>query len=236
MRQSILLFGVLALTATPGRTAADPFAEDLLDSLILVAEGTPDTLALVDMVDGTLGDDFIEANFQEMRLIQVVLSDESPEDGEGGAAFFPAGSNFAVTYEDGTEDGDFPVAIEGGFFRPGFIAADGLEQIHLLYDLDAPWFVTDDTALREDITRIEIQLMLGNHYRLKVYLATESGATAEPVRTARTPENILDLSNLAVIRIVLADSDGNATSVGENSWGRVKTPAGLLRDGTEATQ
>ena len=42
------------------------------------------------------------AQNKPIGFIQLVLRDDSPEDGEGGAAYFPAGSDIFITYQDGT--------------------------------------------------------------------------------------------------------------------------------------
>ena len=43
----------------------------------------------------------IDQKTEAVGTIEILLSDDSPEDGEGGAAFFPAGSDVTITYLDG---------------------------------------------------------------------------------------------------------------------------------------
>ena len=80
-----------------------------------------------------------------IRVLAVVLSDDSPEDGQGGAALFA--HDIIITAEDFdtkkrtkfrlrevvADPTKWPV-ITGGFPREGFLAADGEEQIVINYD------------------------------------------------------------------------------------------------------
>jgi hypothetical protein len=87
----------------------------------------------------------IDQKTEAVGTIEILLSDDSPEDGEGGAAFFPAGSDVTITYLDGTVDRGreigFAPTVEGGFPQEGFVSADGNEQIRLRYDFDSPDFI-----------------------------------------------------------------------------------------------
>ena len=78
---------------------------------------------------------------QTPSVITVRLTDDSPKDFEGGAAFFSSGSDIVMVTDSsqvtGSEIGFQPL-VEGGFMRQGFIAADGTEQIVLSYDLTDP--------------------------------------------------------------------------------------------------
>ena len=46
-----------------------------------------------------------------ISLVKLVLRDDSPEDGVGGAAFFPDASDVQITYRDGSEDRARPLAL-----------------------------------------------------------------------------------------------------------------------------
>ena len=65
--------------------------------------------------------------------IEIALRDDSPDDGVGGAAYFPAGSDIFITYRDGRVDSGreirFEPVVEGGAPRPGFIEANGNDEI-----------------------------------------------------------------------------------------------------------
>ena len=61
----------------------------------------------------------VDQKNEAVSWIELLLSDDSPGDGEGGAAFFPAGSDIIITYLDGSVDRGkeigFEPVIEGGF-------------------------------------------------------------------------------------------------------------------------
>ncbi|MYI61300.1 MAG: hypothetical protein F4105_06465, partial [Gemmatimonadetes bacterium] len=81
---------------------------------------------------------------QTVGQIEILLKDDSPEDGRGGAAFFPDASDVIITYRDGTveqgRDIRFGPVIEGGLERRGFLSSDCSEHISLLYDFDSASF------------------------------------------------------------------------------------------------
>ena len=129
-----------------------------------------------------------------VTAIAIVLSDDSPEDGEGGAALF--GHDVQITVKDfdtgeetvhtlaevvrqGTE---WP-AVVGGFDREGYLAADGAERIVLNYDFTDPAF----QLLREDGTRIdasniievEFEYLLANDYRIQMWSNRQTGSGGE---------------------------------------------------------
>ena len=143
---------------------------------------------------------------QTIGFIQIVLRDDSPDDGIAGAAFFPAGSDIILTYRDGTVErgGDigFAPVIEGGFDRPGFVAADGQEEIRLLYDFDGPEFAQNAHAVKDSIVQVEFELVLGNDYQV---WATSNRQTNERGETVlllidQAEGNVQDVTNLRTVR------------------------------------
>ena len=102
--------------------------------------------------------------------IAIALRDDSPEDGTGGAAFFPDASDVIITYRDGTvesgRDIRFGPVISGGLERQGFLTADGDGQISLLYDFDSASFVNRASADKSEIAAIEFRLVLANDYQI----------------------------------------------------------------------
>ena len=143
---------------------------------------------------------------QTIGFIQIVLRDDSPDDGIAGAAFFPAGSDVILTYRDGTVErgGDigFAPVIEGGFDRPGFVAADGQEEIRLLYDFDGPEFAQNAHAVKDSIVQVEFELVLGNDYQV---WATSNRQTNERGETVlllidQAEGNVQDVTNLRTVR------------------------------------
>ncbi len=135
---------------------------------------------------------------QTPSAITVRLTDDSPADGEGGAAFFPSGSNIIVVTDSseltGSEIGFQPL-VEGGFIRQGFIAADGTEHIVLSYDLTDPSYSGPDQSL---VIRIAFELQVANDYRIEV----KSDSHPEWIEVARAVGNIGNTSNMTVFRFV----------------------------------
>ena len=111
-----------------------------------------------------------EQQNQTVSQIVVVLRDDSPADGTGGAAFFPDASDVLITYRDGTvESGNsirFEPVISGGLKRQGFLTADGNGQISLLYDFDSPAYVNRAAADKSEIVAVEFRLVLANDYQI----------------------------------------------------------------------
>jgi len=149
---------------------------------------------------------------QPIGVIELVLRDDSPEDGEGGTAYFPAGSDVFITYQDGSQErgreiGFLPV-VEGGFVRPGFIAADGLEEMRLIYDFDSPAFLdnagetADTTFTKDSIVAVEFQLQVGNDYQIWVTSDQQTDDDDQPVLllVAQAEGNVKDLTNLRTVQ------------------------------------
>ena len=142
-----------------------------------------------------------------ISLVEVALRDDSPEDGVGGAAYFPADSDIIITYRDGSvqrgKDFQFKPIIEGGFEEEGFIAANGTEEIRLLYDFDSPSFV--DAAgefQKEDIVKVEFELVLANDYQVWMTSNRQTNKDERSVLLLVTQAkgNVKDVTNLRTVR------------------------------------
>ena len=139
-------------------------------------------------------------------FIQVVLRDDSPEDGEGGAAYFPAGSDVVITYRDGTVDSGkdirFEPVVEGGFVEQGFVAANGSEEIRLLYDFNSPSFVDQSSQPKEEIEKVEFRLSIGNDYQIWMTSDQQVNSDDQPVLllVAQAEGNVKDITNLETVR------------------------------------
>ena len=137
--------------------------------------------------------------------IEIVLRDDSPEDGIGGAAFFSAGSDIIITYVDGKVDRGknirFEPVIQGGFIREGFIAADGTEQISLRYDFDSAAFLNRANGTKEEIKKVEFELVLGNDYQVWVTSDRQlnSASTSVLLMVTQAEGNVQDNTNLRVV-------------------------------------
>ena len=164
---------------------------------------------------------------QTVAQIEILLRDDSPEDGRGGAAFFPDASDVIITYRDGRvekgRDIRFGPVIEGGLERRGFLSADGDVQISLLYDFNGASFVSRAVADKSEIVAVEFRLVLANDYQ--VWMSSdrqlglldpgagvrglgEEGFTRLDVAptevpffmlVSQAPGNVQDLSNLGVV-------------------------------------
>ncbi|MYK41418.1 MAG: hypothetical protein F4049_14530, partial [Gemmatimonadetes bacterium] len=88
----------------------------------------------------------------------------------GGEAFFPDASDVQITYRDGSEESGkaigFEPIIEGGFLQQGFVAANGPEEMRLVYDFDSPDFVDRARFAKDEIAKVEFLLTLGNDYQV----------------------------------------------------------------------
>ena len=153
-------------------------------------------LLLNNMFNGSL----VAAQSGVVSLIEVVLRDDSPADGRGGAAFFPAGSDIIITYRDGAQDRGkdirFEPVVAGGAPGQGFITADGDEEIRLIYDFNRPDFVSRAHADRSEIAGVEFRLVLANDYQV---LMTSDQQDLVPLLVERSEDNVQDMSNLRLV-------------------------------------
>ncbi len=147
----------------------------------------------------------VDQKNETVSWIEILLSDDSPEDGEGGAAFFPAGSDIILTYLDGTSERGkaigFEPIIEGGFPQEGFISADGTEQIRLRYDFNSADFLLAASQDKSKIRQVKFDLVLGNDYKVQTTSNRQTGRNNDPIFTliTRAPGNVKDNTNLRVI-------------------------------------
>ena len=193
------------------------------DTLVLISEGTPDTLALVRRSNGDKTGGLPETSFGDLQRIEVYLSDDSPVDGEGGGALFAfellfyhlAGNETRASagFEQTTQTG-FVSFIEGGFSRKGHLAADGFEEIYLLFDFGDESYTGPEPR---EIERMVIELTVANDFYFEIFL---NGILEV---NARASGNIKDLSNIAVVRIEIVEkARGHVTYIGPASWAQIK--------------
>ena len=152
---------------------------------------------------GTLTTD---QNRDPITTIEIILADDSPEDGEAGAALFS--ENITITARD-FETGErfqvegrnigFAPLIQGGFQRRGFLSANGDEQISLVYDFSSPTYVGPDPTT---IIAVEFELVVANDYRVLVQSDRQLGSGGEPhpLVIARADGNVRDTSNQQLLR------------------------------------
>jgi hypothetical protein len=183
----------------------------------------------LDMFDGN----FIAGNLtagqssKPVTVVAVVLSDDSPEDGVGGAALFghdlrirtrdfETGEETVHTLAEVVRAGAEWPAVFGGFAREGFLAADGVERITLNYDFTDPAYIGPDLT---SIIEVEFDYILANDYRIDMWSNRQTGLDGEedvplPPLTSevfeeqspvllpveRAEGNIKDISNVRVVR------------------------------------
>ncbi|NKB67597.1 MAG: hypothetical protein GKR89_11080 [Candidatus Latescibacteria bacterium] len=139
-------------------------------------------------------------NFSPVTLIEIAISDDSPADGEGGGALFS--SDIIVTDLEGMETRGSQIGYrpltEGGFQRRGFLAADGTERILVRYDLTERSYIGPDPS---EISRIQIELVIANDYRVEVASDRQLDGRSEIVflPVARAGGNVKDGSNQRVL-------------------------------------
>ena len=116
-----------------------------------------------------------------------------------------------------------------GFVQQGFLSADGTEQISLLYDFASADFLNRANGAKEEIKKVEFELVLGNDYRIEVLIFDLMGETAL-VGTAGASGNIMDNTNVAIIRIEVVEKvQGNETVIEAISWGQMKAGIHLIQ-------
>jgi hypothetical protein len=157
-------------------------------------------------------------NNADVSRIEVRLSDDSPEDGAAGAAYFQ--EEMIITTVDGEKISnrrrlgennilDFHPSVQGGFRREGFLSADGNEVIVLVYDLEGPQYRNSFGPQPEQIRNIEFLVLLANDYRIDVTSNRQLNSNGQPVllsegipeRTIRADGNVQDGSNQRFIRV-----------------------------------
>ena len=163
---------------------------------------TRDREVLRSLVTGSLNE---SQNQETVSTVEIVLRDDSPADGVGGAAFFPDASDILIHYADGSVDSGsdmrFRPVVAGGLPQPGYLSADGNEEIRLTYDFNSPGFVNRAAGDKGDITEVELRLVLGNDYQVWMTSDRQTDAAGNPVLllVAQAEGNVRDLSNLRTV-------------------------------------
>lgn len=159
-----------------------------------------------------------EGENQDITRLEIRLSDDSPEDGEAGAALFQ--EEIIITDVEGERrsnrrrmDGNpilsFEPTIQGGFQREGYLSADGNETIILIYDLEGPDYKAAYGPAPDRIRRVEFVLLVANDYRIELTSDQQSNrndqpvvlSTATPERAIRADGNVKDGSNQRFVQL-----------------------------------
>ncbi|MEE2659686.1 MAG: hypothetical protein VX733_14355 [Candidatus Latescibacterota bacterium] len=182
-----------------------------------------------------------------LTAIAIILSDDSPEDGEGGAALFrhdvvivsrnfETGRETRSTLKEVVRSGaEWPIVF-GGFERTGFIAADGAERIVLNYDFNDPAYIGPDPT---SIVDVKFEYVLANDYKVQMWSDRQTGRRAMPspplsaetidnsepalITLRRAEGNVQDISNLSLVKfnygLPTANFVGGFTIEGSDIWG-----------------
>jgi len=157
-------------------------------------------------------------NNADVTRIEIRLSDDSPEDGIAGTAFFKEEMIITTVDKgrfsnqralDGNNILNYHPSIQGGFRQRGYLSADGSEIITLIYDLEGSQYKAAFGPATSRIESIDFLLLLANDYRIDVTSNRQINANGQPVtlsegipeRTVRSGGNIQDGSNQRFVRL-----------------------------------
>ena len=171
----------------------------------------------LDLFDGDLFAGSLAAGQGSIPLnaIAVVLSDDSPDDENGGAALFShevritsrdfeTGRETVQTLAQVVRPGSAWPIVFGGFRRRDFLAADGAERIVVNYDFRDPAYIGPDPTA---IVRVEFDYILANDYRIQIWSDRQTGRNALPA-VPLTPQAIVEESPAL---LTVRRADGNVT-------------------------
>jgi len=136
-------------------------------------------------------------NGKQVRQITIRLSDDSPEDGEGGVLFFSQ-----AIYIDGRKAPISP-SVKGGVVREGRREASGTEEIYLVYDLEGWSYVDDDLVHDMDwFEEVKFDLVLANDYRVEITSNVQVDLNGQQIflPVANADDNVKDATNQRVVR------------------------------------
>ncbi len=167
------------------------------------------------------------------NAIAVILSDDSPEDGEAGAALFrhdvrivsrdfETGLETMSALQEVVRAGDEWPVVFGGVDRSGFVAANGLERIVLNYDFADPAYIGPDPT---SIVKVEFDYILANDFKIEMWSDRQTGLNPIPtpplsaeiiddfepalLKVRQAPGNVKDISNLQRVQFDYGLPTGN---------------------------
>ena len=148
--------------------------------------------SLQGLLSGPMNADFV-------RSIIVRISDDSPEDGEGGALL----SRWRIFVNGVEHTDDIEPTVEGGLRRRGVIEASGPDVITLTFNIeDFSPSEEDEIDDFRQIKFVEIGLVLANDYKVEITSNKQTNQLGTPVflPMLRAPGNVKDGSNQAFHR------------------------------------
>jgi hypothetical protein len=159
-------------------------------------------------------------NSDNVTQVFVRLTDDSPEDNEGGATLFAWDMIIEADVEvfaeevEGEEAAEATIerqvvrasevglipAPQGGFQRRGFWEASGSEQIDLVYNFSDASYTGPDPS---EIRKVTFELVVANDYRIEVSSDRQTNRARNNVflLAGRSNDNVKDGSNLKLLRI-----------------------------------
>lgn len=157
--------------------------------------------SMAGLLSGPMNSDFV-------RSAVVRITDDSPEDGEGGALL----SRWRIFINGVEHTDDIVPTVEGGVRRRGVIEASGTDAITLTYNIeDFTPSVEDEIDDFREIEEIEIGLVLANDYRVEITSNKQTNNLGTPVflPVLRASGNVQDGSNQAFHRFNYGLPTGN---------------------------
>ncbi len=150
--------------------------------------------------DNSLNGVLTEAqNGGNVETIVLRLSDDSPEDGRGGAQLFA--ERIII---NGVDHPEIVPSPRGGVRRAGVIEANGAEALELTYNIarDFRQQPDDEITTFQEIKEIEFELVIANDYRVEITSNLQVNGQGEPVflLVERAHGNVSDGSNQRFIR------------------------------------
>ncbi len=141
-------------------------------------------------------------NAGPVNSIQVLIKDDSPEDGVSGGALFASDITIVDLEGDETRGSEigFRALTEGGFLRRGFLSADGSEVIRLVFDFSHVTYTGPDPSR---IKKARIELVVADDYLIEISSDRQTRFNGDPafVEVARARGNVKDGSNQRVVAI-----------------------------------
>ena len=138
-------------------------------------------------------------NGGNVETIVLRLSDDSPEDGDGGAQLFA--ERIII---NGVDHPEIVPSPRGGVRRAGVIEADGAETLELTYNISRDFRQQPDDQITtfQEIEKVEFELVIANDYRIDITSNLQVNSQGEPVflLVERAHGNVSDGSNQRFIR------------------------------------
>jgi hypothetical protein len=140
-----------------------------------------------------------DQNGGHVETIVLRLSDDSPEDGKGGAQLFSE-----RIFLNGVEHPEIVPTVRGGIRRAGLLEANGVENIELTYNIAADFRqqLGEEIVSFQGVQEIEFELVIANDYKIEATSNLQINSQDEPVflLVERTHGNVSDGSNMSFVR------------------------------------